>query len=87
MSDVRLREATDDDLPALRDLYNTTIDETTAAWTEQLETPEERAAWFADRRTAGDPVLVAVDDEQVVGFTAWGWFRGVGRWEGYRHTK
>lgn len=89
-STARIRDATAGDLPAIRDLYNALIPTTTIAWTEQLETMEEREAWFADRRAAGDVVLVAegADDDggEVVGFCAWGEFRDTRHWPGYRYT-
>ncbi len=86
---VSLRDADEGDLPAISAIYNSTIDDTTTSWADEPETLEHRQVWFAARREAGDPVLVAVDDPsgQVVGFTAWGWFRGEGTWPGYRHTR
>lgn len=80
-------DATEDDLPSILSIHNATIDDTTTTWSDAPETFEHRATWFADRRRAGDPVLVAVDDGDVVGFAAWAWFRGEGTWPGYRHTR
>ncbi len=42
---------------------------------------DERRAWFAERRAAGNPVLVAEDSGQVVGFGSYLQFRA---WSGYR---
>lgn len=86
---VTLRDATEQDLPAVTAIYNSTVDDTTTAWTDTPDTLEQRRAWFADRQAAGDPVIVAVDDEgdAVIGFTAWSWFRGEGHWPGYRNTR
>jgi phosphinothricin acetyltransferase len=83
---VLVRDATLTDMPALRDLYNATIPTTTHAWTETLQTLEAREAWFARQCDRGHPVLVADDDGTVVGFTAYGDFRGEGKWPGYRFT-
>jgi phosphinothricin acetyltransferase len=89
---VLIRDATEADMAAVTTIYNALIDTTTVAWTEQHQTLEERLAWFAEQQAEGDTVLVAVDDgrapdrEPVVGFAAYGSFRGAGRWPGYRYT-
>jgi L-amino acid N-acyltransferase YncA len=84
---VILRDATQADLPAIVAIHNSTIDDTTTTWSDEPETLEHRQAWFAAREDARDPVLAAEDDGEVVGFAAWGWFRGEGTWPGYRHTR
>ena len=84
---VTLRDATSADLPAILAIHNSTIDDTTTTWSDEDETIEHRTEWFAARQAAGDPVVVAVDGGEVVGFTAWAWFRGEGKWPGYRHTR
>lgn len=81
-----IRDATRDDMPSLTTLYNASILTTTGAWTETLERPEERIAWFGRQARDGFPVLVAEEDGEVVGFTAYGHFRGEGKWPGYRLT-
>jgi phosphinothricin acetyltransferase len=86
VGDVELRDATEADLPGILALSNAGIRTTTAAWTDVPETMAWRRAWFADRRAAGDCVLVAVEDGDVIGFCAWGGFRDGERWPGYRFT-
>lgn len=84
-----VRDAVEADLPAVLEIYNDYLATSTAAWSEIPQTIEERVAWYRDRRGAGFPVLVAVDDDapdEVVGFTSYGPFRGAGMWPGYRHT-
>jgi L-amino acid N-acyltransferase YncA len=81
-----VRDATIDDLPAVRDIYNALITTTTVAWTEVHETIEQRRDWFERQTRAGWPVLVAEDEGEVIGFAAYGAFRGQGKWPGYRHT-
>ena len=80
-----LRDATDDDLPAIRDLYNALIETTTVAWRDDPSTLEEQAAAHAARQEAGHPTIVAEVDGQVVGYTCCTTFRG-DRFPGYRHT-
>lgn len=55
------------------------------AWRDEPSTLEEQAASFAAREAAGYPTIVAVGDEEVVGYTCCTTFRG-DRFPGYRHT-
>ena len=73
-------------MPRLRDLYNALIPTTTVAWTESLQTLRERRAWFRRQQRFGYPVMVGEIGGDVVGFAAYGSFRGSGKWPGYRHT-
>jgi L-amino acid N-acyltransferase len=83
---VIVRDATKHDITAITSLYNALIPTRTVAWTELLQTVAEREAWF-ERQTADRfPVLVAEDGSEVVGFCAYGHFRGAGKWPGYRYT-
>lgn len=81
-----VRDANVADLEAIREIYNAFIPTTTIAWSEQLQTPAEREAWFARQTERGHAVLVAEDDGEVVGFAAYADFRGAGVWPGYRFT-
>jgi L-amino acid N-acyltransferase len=83
---VEIRDATSADVAAISAIYNATIPTTTAAWTEELETVDERARWFEEQRRAGHATLVADDDGTVVGFAAFGDFRDTSKWPGYRHV-
>jgi L-amino acid N-acyltransferase YncA len=83
---VHVRDATRDDLPAVLRLSNALIPTTTIAWTDRLETIDEREAWFDARAAAGRPVLVADDGGAVVGWCSYGDFRDSTKWPGYRHT-
>lgn len=83
---MEIRDATEADLPAILALSNALIPTTTIAWTEKLDTIEHRRAWFAQRQAAGEPVLVAEEDGEVIGFTCYGPFRDNEKWEGYRFT-
>jgi len=83
---VTIRDATDDDVVAITDLYNALIPTTTVTWTETLDTSEHRLEWLCRQREEGLPVLVAQVEGAVVGFTAYEYFRGEGKWPGYRLT-
>lgn len=91
---MRIRDATEDDLPAITAIQNALLATTTYEWTETPHTLDEKRAWFARQRASGWPVLVAVDEEAsggvggdegpVVGFAAYGDFRDSMSKPGYR---
>lgn len=79
-----IRDATPDDLPAIRDIYNDAVANTTAIWNETIVELENRATWFSDRQKSGYPVLVAIaGDGTVAGYASFGDWRA---FDGYRHT-
>jgi L-amino acid N-acyltransferase len=77
-----IRPATEADLPAILAIYNDAVTKTTAIWNEAPSDLDSRRTWFAQRRQAGFPVLVA-DDGKVIGYGSFGEFRP---FEGYRYT-
>lgn len=81
-----IRDATRNDMAAVRDLSNALLATTTVAWTEIPESLDWRLDWFEKQRRDAHPVLVAEIDGDVVGFSTYGSFRGAGRWPGYRFT-
>jgi phosphinothricin acetyltransferase len=81
-----VRDADEADLPAIRDLFNALIPTTTVAWRDEPASLADQAVWFGERRAVGDPVLVADDSGEVVGYACWSAFRGGHRFPGYRHT-
>lgn len=83
---MRIRDAVHQDMPKCLDLYNALIETTTVAWTDQKQTLQERQAWFARQQRDGYPVVVAENSTGVIGFAAYGSFRGSGKWPGYRYT-
>ena len=78
-----IREANDEDLAAIVDIYNDVIAHTTAVWRDQPVTIEERRGWLARQAERRYPVLVAADGDEVVGFASLGDFRPL---PGYRPT-
>lgn len=83
---VEIRPAEPVDLPALAAIQNALIESTTYEWTDAPYTVEDREAWLAAHGRDGDPVFVAVDGDDVVGFAAYSDFRDTQRWPGYRFT-
>ena len=80
---MTIRDASDDDLPAMLEIYNDLIATTTAIYRDEPATIEERRSFFNARREAGYPVIVAEDESGIIGFASFGDFRA---WPGYRFT-
>ncbi|MCO6177508.1 GNAT family N-acetyltransferase [Ciceribacter sp. RN22] len=80
---ILIRNATEADLAAIRDIYNDAVEHTTAIWNDQLIDVENRRAWLELRRARGFPVLVAEVDGKVAGYASYGDWRA---FDGYRHT-
>jgi L-amino acid N-acyltransferase len=81
---VSIRAMTIHDLTSVVGIYNASIF-TSTTWSDNPQTVEQRAAWFAQRAANGDGTFVA-DDGEVVGFAAYGEFRDNAVWPGYRFT-
>jgi phosphinothricin acetyltransferase len=79
-----VRDATTNDVPRILEITNEAIEHTTANWSLEPTTLDERLEWFREHQHHGCPVLVAVrPDGRVIGFAAYGEFRPK---EGYRFT-
>ncbi len=78
-----IRDATEADLAAIRDIYNHAVEHTTAIWNETVVDLDNRREWFAMRRARGFPVLVAEKDGKIAGYASYGDWRA---FEGFRHT-
>lgn len=83
MQPILIRDATEADLAAIRDIYNHAVEHTTAIWNEVLIDVDNRRAWLELRRAKGFPVLVAERAGQVAGYASYGDWRA---FDGYRHT-
>ena len=83
MENTTIRLAHAADLPAILDIYNHAIINTTAVYQEDVHTLVMREEWFADKLLHGFPVFVAVQGSVVIGFCTYGPFRN---WPGYRFT-
>lgn len=83
MRTIHIREATEDDLPAILAIYNDAILTTTAVYQYQPHTLKMRRAWMQQKQGAGFPVLVAVEDGEVAGFGSLGVWRAAAA---YKYT-
>lgn len=81
---MEIRNAGQDDIEGITAIYNDAVVHTTAIWNDMTVDASNRLAWFADRKRAGYPVLVAVNaGDGVLGYASFGDWRA---WDGYRHT-
>jgi L-amino acid N-acyltransferase len=81
-----IRDATLDDLPAIVELLNVAVVETTALYTDDIIDVADRVPWFEAKHRRGFPVVVAEIDGAVAGFATYGDFRDSGALPGYRFT-
>jgi len=77
------RYAKDSDIPQLLEIYNDIILSTTAVFEYRPHTLEMRKQWFEAKREQGFPVIVAEEENQIVGFSSFGPFRN---WAAYKYS-
>ena len=75
-----IRQATINDAPAVAELTNTLIRDTTITFKSEPTTPEKQAAAIAER---GPAFLVSYEGDTFLGYATYFPFRGA---DGYRHT-
>jgi len=80
---IELGDAAEADLPALVEIQNHAVRETTASWSYQSVDIEGRKAWLAEKAAKGHPVIVARRGGEVLGYAYYGPYRP---WDGYLHT-
>ncbi|WP_438382427.1 N-acetyltransferase family protein [Asaia sp. BMEF1] len=80
---IKLRDATEADLPEILAITNDAIDTSEAIWATSPRTLEERRDWMNDRQAKNLPVVVAVEGGAILGFASYGPFRA---YEGYAQT-
>ena len=65
---MQLDAAREADLGAITAIYNDVIETSTAVFTDDPVSVEDRRQWWSERNARGFPVLVARDGTEVVGF-------------------
>jgi L-amino acid N-acyltransferase len=78
-----IADAEERHLPGILEIYNDVIATTTAVYSEEPVTLESRMEWWAIRTALHYPVLVALEDSEVLGFASFADFRP---WPCYRYT-
>lgn len=80
---ILIREAVNEDLTQILDIYNDVILHTTAVYNYDPHTLAMRTEWFETRRQQGLPIFVAEEEGMIVGFSSIGPFRA---WQAYKYT-
>ena len=80
---ISIREANEDDLPRLLEIYNEIILNTTAVFEYKPHTLEMRKNWFQTKQQQGFPVFVAEEGKRIEGFSSFGPFRA---WAAYLYS-
>ena len=70
-----IRPATPDDLPQILEIHNDAVRRLDAIWTETEDTLADRAAWLKERTANGFAVMVAQEDDQILGHASYGTYR------------
>lgn len=70
--------------PAILEILNHAIVNSTALYDYEPRPPESMHAWFETKRKANYPVIAALEDDgPLLGFATYGTFRA---WAGYKYT-
>jgi L-amino acid N-acyltransferase YncA len=77
-----VRQASSADGVAIASLLNALLATTSIEWTDEPRNERDIAEWLDEHET----VLVAQEGDEIVGVAAFGWFRNVVKWPGYRFT-
>jgi L-amino acid N-acyltransferase YncA len=80
---ISVRDATENDLQQMLDIYNDIIVQTTAVFQYDLHTLQMRKEWFEQKKKDGFPVFVAEFKEDIAGFSTIGPFRN---WQAYKYS-
>ena len=80
---VNIRNATENDLQGILEIYNDAILNTTSVFQYDPHTIEMRQEWFAQKQKENFPVFVAKENNVVIGFSTFGPFRN---WPGYKYS-
>jgi L-amino acid N-acyltransferase YncA len=79
---VLIRAADETDASEVASILNALLGTTTVEWTSTPRTADDVVEWLR----AHEVVLVGEDRGEIVGVAAFGWFRDVVKWPGYRFT-
>lgn len=80
---MNIRHADHADCAAIAEIYNHAVRFTAAIWNDKIVDSDNRVQWMTQRQARHFPVIVALQDDQVVGYASYGDWRA---FDGYRHT-
>ncbi|MDP4125328.1 MAG: N-acetyltransferase family protein [Bacillota bacterium] len=78
-----IRQAVENDLERILEIYNDAILNTTAIYTYDVQSLRDRKVWFHNKRREELPVLVFEENNSILGFATFGPFRA---WPAYKYT-
>ena len=78
-----IRLVKEEDLPAILAIYNEAILTTTAVYTYEAQTLENRREWFRQQTEDGFPIFVYEEGGEVAGFATYDHFRA---WPAYKYS-
>lgn len=73
--DVKLRDATEEDLPEMLEIYNHSILNSTATFELEPKTLEQRRSWFSSHGRKYPLIVAEVEHRKVVGYCCLSSFR------------
>jgi L-amino acid N-acyltransferase YncA len=65
---LKIREATESDLPAIVDIYNASLGSRLATTNTQPATVTRSLGWFRQHKATSKPILVAEENNKVIGW-------------------
>lgn len=75
MQNTIIRNAIFEDIPAILEIVNHAIIHTTSNYNYEVQSIEVQTKWFKEKVLKNFPIIVAVIENQVVGFGTYGTFR------------
>lgn len=70
-----IRQATENDVSAILDIFNDALIHSTAVYSYEPATHDEQLAWFKHKQEEHIPVFVAEDELGLLGYITYGQFR------------
>ena len=78
-----IRDAIENDLTDILEIYNDAILNTTSVYDYNAHTIDDRKQWYEKKKQEGYPILVYEKNNEVVGFATLGPFRA---WSAYKYS-
>lgn len=72
---MQIRKSTTSDLNSILAIFNKMISQTFAIYHIENQSKKDVENWFLEKQTKEFPILVAVDNNEVLGFATYGQFR------------
>lgn len=75
MDHTKIRDAKEEDLASICEIFNQVIESGNVIYQDKLFTHEDMTPWYQNKKAKGYPVIVAEHNNQVIGFGACDIFR------------